>query len=109
MSTSKVFYYLIHMKIINVQYYQLMKIKTKYVLRGNTESSNYLANVKTIKRFKDRGKKKNVESVDKWKEELGSQAMKDIKVSCHNHQFFQLAIYPDWENKEKLLIRRNSL
>ena len=58
MSTSKVFYYLIHMKIINVQYYQLMKIKTKYVLRGNTESSNYLANVKTIKRFKDRGKKK---------------------------------------------------
>lgn len=58
MSTSKVFHYLIHMKIINVQHYQLMKINTKYILRGNTESSNYLANVKTIKRCKDRGKKK---------------------------------------------------
>lgn len=57
MSTSKVFHYLIHMKIINVQHYQLMKINTKYILRGNTESSNYLANVKTIKRCKDRGKK----------------------------------------------------
>lgn len=45
----------------------LRKINTKYILRGNTESYNYLANVKTIKRCKDRGKK-NVESADKWKE-----------------------------------------